>query len=247
MSSPGRRRRSREDGAGQRRSQSARHRVESAPVRMADLSGSRARMRSRRSSGSAEMRSSSAVAAASISSPSSPARRFFELDAPRNCAIVELLAAPTPRFLLGSPPLEISTSAATGRCSSRAPAWRLLPRRRSLHARLLPLTGWIRERETLRPTWPIKLPCACYSWPGPTLRLWRVFSRPFFHLHSFFCIICSFTTETWSVQPLSSFKKNVAALHWLYMVAIKSEDCIFSLNLKTSVRAALDCRNIKTV
>jgi len=144
VSSPGRRRRSREEGAGQRRSQSARHRVESAPVRMADLSGSRARMRSRRSSGSAEMRSSSAVAAASISSPSSPARRFFELDAPRNCAIVELLAAPTPRFLLGSPPLEISTSGHRTVLVSRAGFYRAAAHSTIACCRLR--VGSVRER-----------------------------------------------------------------------------------------------------
>jgi len=75
---------------GGRRAQSARHGEESAPVRMADLSGSRARMRSRRSSGSAEMRSSTS-GAASVCPPSAtpPARRFFEHEAPSSSAIVE--------------------------------------------------------------------------------------------------------------------------------------------------------------
>ena len=60
---PGGRRMCSEDGSGQRCSQRPCHCEESAPVRMADLSGSRLRICSRSASGSSEMRSTSSAAA----------------------------------------------------------------------------------------------------------------------------------------------------------------------------------------
>ena len=56
---PGGRRMRSEDGSGQRCSHRPCHREESAPVRMADLSGSRLRICSCSVSGSSEMRSTS--------------------------------------------------------------------------------------------------------------------------------------------------------------------------------------------